>query len=154
MKALKRSMAAEFSRELGDKVREGHRRLAALGFRQAARAPFGMARIQLSVNGSSRNLMNGERKSTSTDRVILVPGAEKEVRCIKKMFAMAVKEKMTPGQIAEFLNRNPLRSGDHKRTWTSQSVWWVLRNPEYCGANVWGRTTGRLGSPTRRTDRS
>ena len=154
MKALKRSMAAEFSRELGEKVREGHQRLAALGFRQAARAPFGMVRTLISANGSRRKLMDGERKSISTDRVILVPGAEKEVRCIKKMFAMAAKKKMTPGQIAEFLNRNPLGWGDYRRTWTSQSVWRVLRNPEYCGSNVWGRTTGRLGSPTRCTDRS
>src|SRR6185437_5271073 len=70
MKSLKRSMAAEFSRELGDKVREGHRRLAGLGFRQAARAPFGMARMLISANGSRRKLVDGERKSISTDRVI------------------------------------------------------------------------------------
>ena len=41
IKTLKRSMAAEYSRELSAKVAAGHRRLASLGFRNGGIAGYG-----------------------------------------------------------------------------------------------------------------
>jgi DNA invertase Pin-like site-specific DNA recombinase len=42
VKSLKRSMAAEFSRELSAKVAAGHRRVASLGFRNGGIAGYGL----------------------------------------------------------------------------------------------------------------
>jgi DNA invertase Pin-like site-specific DNA recombinase len=44
LKALKRTMASEYSRELSVKVSAGQRRLASMGFWQGGDAPFGMMR--------------------------------------------------------------------------------------------------------------
>src|SRR5438270_3793951 len=48
MKALKRTMAGEYSRELGVKVLAGQKRLAAMGFKQGGRAGFGLRRMLVS----------------------------------------------------------------------------------------------------------
>ena len=42
VKGVKRAMAAEYSRELSDKVAAGKRRLAAMGYRQGGSAGFGL----------------------------------------------------------------------------------------------------------------
>jgi len=48
MKALKRTMASEYSRELSAKVLEGLNRLARLGFKQGGLPGYGMRRMLLS----------------------------------------------------------------------------------------------------------
>jgi DNA invertase Pin-like site-specific DNA recombinase len=45
MKALKRTMAAEYSRELGIKVLDGQRRIALLGYRPVGTAGYGLRRM-------------------------------------------------------------------------------------------------------------
>jgi DNA invertase Pin-like site-specific DNA recombinase len=47
LKALKRTMAAEYSRELGVRVFAGKRRLAALGFHQAGLPGYGLKRVMV-----------------------------------------------------------------------------------------------------------
>ena len=64
MKAIKRSMAAEFSRELAVKVFAGQRRLARQGFRGCGTAGFGLRRMMVSADGSRRLILNtGEPKA-------------------------------------------------------------------------------------------
>ncbi len=75
MKALKRTMAGEYSRELGVKVIAGQKRLAGLGFKQGGTPGYGLRRLLVSENGTPKQrLANGELKSIATDRVILVAG--------------------------------------------------------------------------------
>src|SRR5213079_249859 len=50
-KALKRTMAAEYSRELGVKVLEGQKRLARLGFKQGGVPGYGLRRMLVSADG-------------------------------------------------------------------------------------------------------
>jgi hypothetical protein len=50
LKALKRPMAAEYSRELSAKVSAGQQRLARMGFWQRGNAPFGMVRLLVDEN--------------------------------------------------------------------------------------------------------
>jgi hypothetical protein len=74
MKTLKRTMAAEFSRELGVKVLAGQKRLAGLGFKQGGIPGYGLRRMLISADRSPKQqLATGERKSIATDRVILFP---------------------------------------------------------------------------------
>src|ERR1700679_2668756 len=73
-KALKRTMAGEYSRELGVKVLEGQRRLARLGVKQGGMPGYGLRRMLISGDGTRKQLLAiGERKSIATDREILAP---------------------------------------------------------------------------------
>ncbi len=54
LKALKRSMAAEYSRELGVKVYAGKKRMVQLGFRVGGEAGYGLRRMLLSVDGKRK----------------------------------------------------------------------------------------------------
>jgi DNA invertase Pin-like site-specific DNA recombinase len=75
LKTLKRSMAAEYSRELSVKVFSGQCRLIELGFRQGGPAGYGLRRQLIDRDRNPKGLLSlGERKSLQTDRVILVPG--------------------------------------------------------------------------------
>jgi DNA invertase Pin-like site-specific DNA recombinase len=89
LKALKRSMASEFSRELGEKVFRGKKRLTQLGFWMGGLPGYGYKRVMVSADGKRKGMMRlGERKSFTTDRVILMPGSQRELRCVRRIFSM------------------------------------------------------------------
>jgi DNA invertase Pin-like site-specific DNA recombinase len=99
MKVLKRTMAAEYSRELGIKVSAGQRRLALLGFRVVGKAGYGLRRMLVSSDGRRRLLLrDGERKAIQSDRTVLVPGSKKEIECVRTIFALAADLRKTPGE--------------------------------------------------------
>jgi DNA invertase Pin-like site-specific DNA recombinase len=152
MKALKRAMAAEFSRELGVKSYEGQKRLAQLGFKMGGVAGYGLRRMLLSSSGEKiRRLGAGEYKSITTDRVVLVPGPRTEVKVVRGIFAMALKG-MCPAAIARELNRsNTKYVGD--RLWSFYAVCRILRHQKYAGYNVWGQTSKKLHGKYRRVPR-
>jgi DNA invertase Pin-like site-specific DNA recombinase len=154
MKTLKRTMAAEFSRELGVKVLEGQKRLARLGFKQGAVPGYGLRRMLVSATGvPKQELATGERKSIATDRVILVPGPPHEVRWVKNIYQMLVFDKQSVYAIAQELNRKGVEYiGDSK--WDYQAVHAILTHPKYAGCHVFGRTSCRLLTPTVRLPRS
>ena len=107
IKALKRTMAAEYSRELSVKVLAGQRRLASLGFSQGAFPGYGMRRMLVSADRVPKQLLKrGERKSIASDRVILVPGPPEELRVVRQIYQMLVAEGRGVNQIAHELNRN------------------------------------------------
>jgi DNA-binding winged helix-turn-helix (wHTH) protein len=153
MKALKRTMAAEYSRELGIKVAAGQRRLALLGFRVTGAAGYGYRRMMVSPDGHRTIILkSGERKAIKTDRTVLVPGPKKEVDCIRTIFRLAVEERLAPRQIAAELNRRhiPFLNG---KPWDRLPILRMLKNEKYTGCNTYGMTTKRLGSSSRRVDR-
>ncbi len=143
LKALKRSMAAEFSRELGEKVFRGKTRLVQLGFWVGGPAGYGYRRLMVSEEGKQKQLLEpGERKSLTTDRVILVPGPRLEVARVQKMFSM-VLDGVGYAAIAQDLNRR----GNFKpsgKPWYGSDICKIITNPKYAGCNVWYRRTGRL----------
>jgi DNA invertase Pin-like site-specific DNA recombinase len=145
LKSLKRSMAAEFSRELGVKVFEGKCRLVKLGFWVGATAGYGYRRMMLSADGKQKQqLKDGERKSLTTDRVTLVLGPRKEVECVRRMFAMVIQHRHSRTEIARQLNRDRIMF--HGKQWSGQDVFNILTHPKYAGYNVWARTTQKLRS--------
>ena len=145
MKALKRSMAAEYSRELGVRCYAGQRRLALMGFRVGGMCPFGWRRMLLSSQGKKlRLLRKGERKSLSTDRVVLVPGSKGEVGTVLEIYALLLAGER-PAAIVRRLNSENVRYLANK-PWDFNAVMRVLTNPVYMGANVWGRSTKKLHS--------
>ena len=146
MKALKRAMAAEYSRELGVKSYEGQKRLAQLGYRVGGSAGFGLRRMLLSSTGERiRVLAHGEYKHLSNQRVILVPGPDSEVATVRRIYSMALKG-MTHVGIAQELNRLqiPYKPG---RVWSYWIIERILKRDKYVGSNVWGRTSKKMHGP-------
>jgi DNA invertase Pin-like site-specific DNA recombinase len=143
LKALKRSMAAEFSRELGEKVFRGKTRIVQLGFWVGGSAGYGYRRLMVSADGKRKQLLKyGEHKSLTTDRIILVLGPSSEVDRVREMFSMAL-DGIGCTAIARDLNhRGKLkRSG---KPWYCKDVHNIVTNPKYAGCNVWYRRTQRL----------
>jgi len=144
LKTLKRSMAAEYSRELSVKVFSGQCRLIELGFRQGGPAGFGLRRQLIDRDRTPKGLLDrGERKSLQADRVILVPGPETEVETVRQIYDQFVVQGKTEGQIMEDLNGRRV-FGEFGRPWTRASVHQVLINPKYIGANVYNRRSFKL----------
>jgi DNA invertase Pin-like site-specific DNA recombinase len=143
LKALKRSMAAEFSRELGIKVFEGKSRLVKLGFWVGGPPGYGYRRMMVSASGKQKQMLKpGESKSLTTDRVVLVLGPRKEVECVRRMFAMVIHDRLGCTAIADELNRSgiPFYGGQ----WSKSGIFDMLTNPKYAGCNTWHRTSQKL----------
>lgn len=150
LKALKRTMAGEYSRELGVKVRAGLFRLATMGYRVGGPPGYGFRRQLLDSHGRPKQLLaKGEHKSVATERVVLVPGPPEEVATIKRIFREFVNEGRNVSYIARGLNRDaiPFLNG---ATWAPHHVTYALKNPLYFGTQVWGRNTARLYTRSKR----
>ena len=147
MKSLKRVMAGEYSRELGVKIFNAQRKLACLGFRQGGQPGYGLRRLLVSANGEPRQVLrDGERKSLASDRVIQILGPGAEVRCIRQIYRLFIREKMNFLEIALELKRQKikyLRGAE----WDHKAVRAVLTHPKYAGINVYGRSSSRLYTP-------
>lgn len=153
MKALKRTMAAEYSRELGIKTSAGQRRLALLGFHVTGMAGYGLRRMMVTPDGRRRLVLeDGERKAIQANRTILVPGPKRECDCIRLIFSLAVDSRMTPREIARELNVRQMR-GYNRQPWNRSSVYHVLTSAKYAGTNVYGKTTQELSSRDRPVER-
>ena len=154
MKTLKRTMAAEFSRELGVKVLAGQKRLAGLGFKQGGVPGYGLRRLLISADRQPKQqLQSGERKSIATDRVILVPGPAYEVKCVRNIYRMLLVEKLSVYAIARELNEKGVEYIGNSK-WDYAAVFAVLTHPKYTGCHVFGRTSSRLYTPVVRLPKS
>ncbi len=144
VKGVKRAMAGEYSRELSAKVFAGQCRLIELGFRQGGPAGYGLRRILIDQNGSVKTeLTRGEHKSLQTDRVILMPGPEEEVRTVNLMYHWFINEGLMESEIAGRLNGMQVRT-DMDREWTRGTVHEVLTNEKYIGNNIYNRRSFKL----------
>ncbi len=144
IKAVKRSMAAEYARELSNKVFAGQCRLIELGFRQGGMAGYGLRRMRIDQNREPQGILDrGEYKSLQTDRVILVPGPEKEVETVRWMYRQFIEGGRLEGEIAALLNEKGIKT-DLGRPWTRGTVHQVLTNEKYVGNNVYNRHSYKL----------
>ncbi|MCB4863116.1 recombinase family protein [Sphingobium sp. PNB] len=144
IKTVKRAMAGEYSRELSVKVFAGQANLIRLGFRQGGPAGFGLRRVLIDQDGRQKSeLGRGEHKSIATDRVILVPGPDAEVKIVQDVYRLFVHDGMQEREIASLLNGRNILS-DLDRPWTRGSIHQLLINEKYIGNNVWGRTSFKL----------
>lgn len=143
IKTVKRAMAGEYSRELSVKVFAGQSNLIRLGFRQGGTAGFGLRRLLVDQHGAAKEqLEQGQQKSIATDRVILVPGPEAEVKIVREIYQLFV-EGRTESVIANLLNSRHILT-DLGRPWTRGTVHQLLTNEKYIGNNVWARTSFKL----------
>ncbi len=144
VKAVKRSMAGEYSRELSVKVFAGQRRLIELGYRQGGAPGFGLRRSLIDHTGTAKgNLSRGEQKSIQTDRVVLVPGPAEEIEIVRWIYRVFVDDRMLEQAIADQLNARGILTDLH-RSWTRGTIHQVLINEKYIGNNVWNRISFKL----------
>jgi DNA invertase Pin-like site-specific DNA recombinase len=150
MKQLKRVMAAEYSRELGVRVCRGQRRIASLGFSAGGPAPYGFRRQLVDQEGRPRMILaSGQVKAIATDRVRLTLGPAEEIEAVRLIFQMYLRGRMSIRGITRTLRAShlPAPAGG----WSSHKVGSILTNEIYRGVRVYGRRTGRLRTPSRRT---
>jgi len=144
LKTIKRTMAAEFSRELSVKSFAGKCRLVERGFRQGGAAGFGLRRLLVDQDGKPKFLLRrGEQKSLLTDRVILVPGPPQEIRIVQEIYRRFIEGCESMPAITKTLNERGILS-EHGRPWTRAMVSTILTNPKYMGTNVTNRLSFKL----------
>lgn len=144
VKGVKRAMAGEYSRELSAKVFAGQCRLIELGFRQGGPAGYGLRRVLIDQHGIMKGeLQRGEHKSLQTDRVILMPGPESEIRIINLIYNWFIDGSLNEYEIAARLNGMRVRT-NLDREWTRATVREVLTNEKYIGNNVYNRVSFKL----------
>ncbi|RAZ88778.1 recombinase family protein [Mesorhizobium hawassense] len=144
LKAIKRSMAAEYSRMLSNRVFAGQCRIVALGFSGGGPAGYGFRRLLVDGSGNPKAMLHrNERKGLASDRVILVPGPENELSTVRWMFNQFVKKGKTEAEIATALNARGLVT-ERGRSWTKACVGTILASEKYIGNNVWNRISHRL----------
>lgn len=145
IKAIKRAMAGEFSRELGVKVVRAQRRLAAMGFKQGGEIPYGVRRVLKSDSGRPDQLLRrGQNKHLSSDRVVLAAGPPEERQLVRNIFQLFCRYRLAPSLIAKLLN---MESGVERRPngWNAERVTRLLLNDIYTGDYVYHKTSCRLG---------
>jgi DNA invertase Pin-like site-specific DNA recombinase len=144
LKTLKRSMAAEYSRELSVKVFAGQARLVQLGYRQGGTPGFGLRRRLVDRDGNLKGILKfGERKAIQSDRVILVPGPKRELIVVREIFDLFTVRRKSEREIRDILNERGEKSGSGQ-PWTRCTVHQVLTNPKYMGSNVFNRRSFKL----------
>lgn len=144
MKALKRTMAGEYSRELSVKVFAGQCRLIELGYRQGGPAGYGLRRQLVAPDRTPKGILaRGEHKSIQTDRVILIPGPPEEVAIVREIYDRFTREDQSESAISDALNARGILT-DLGRPWTRATIHQILTNPKYAGANIFNRRSFKL----------
>ena len=152
IKSIKRTMAAEYSRELSVRTFDAQAFLLAQGYKPGGAAGYGLRRLSVRADGSVRRLLqDGERKCHPTDRVVLTPGPDAEVRTVRLIFQLYIEQKLNYRAVARFLNDGGIRALGGQ-CWSEARVKAVLSNEKYCGNLLYNRTSARLGARRRRND--
>lgn len=144
LKSIKRTMAAEYSRELSAKVFNAQCRFVRLGFKQGGSAGYGLRRLALTEEGlPRRTLAYNERKSALTDRVVLVLGPDAEVALVRRIYSLYLKHDMGDASIARLLNDENIEN-EFGGPWTSWLVSTILTNRKYTGSLVFNKRSQKL----------
>jgi DNA invertase Pin-like site-specific DNA recombinase len=147
LKSLKRTMAAEYSRDLSTRVFAGQKRICEMGFRLGSTPGYGLRRMLVSSDRKQKHeLRSREWKSITTDRVILVPGPAHEVKIVREIYQMLLTDGFTVLGIAQELNRRGVKYLG-EAAWSNHAVYRILTSPKYAGFSVFGRTSTLLMTP-------
>jgi DNA invertase Pin-like site-specific DNA recombinase len=143
IKAVKRAMAAEYSRELGVKVVDGQRNLARRGFDLGGGPPYGLKHVIVDVSKKPVDkVLRGTRKAFTTDRVILAPGPRNEIKVVQSIFHRYVNILESTVKVARYLNDRGIRTR-LGRPWSASHIRSILQNEKYIGTQVYGWTSTR-----------
>jgi DNA invertase Pin-like site-specific DNA recombinase len=154
IKHIKRIMAAEYVRELSERLRRAKHLKAQLGHHTGSVVVFGLRRELLTFEGKVRLILQpGERKAIATDRMRIVHGPPEEVATVKEIFRLYVRRGLGLEEIARRL-RDEARPHPACGDWTGARVRRVLQDEAYTGVIFYGRTWQVLRSLPKPTPRS
>lgn len=150
LKSMKRVMAAEYSRDLSEKVFAAQCRFIEMGFKQGGHAGFGLRRLAIKACGTPRAILeHGESKFSATDRVVLVWGPDDEVATVRRIYSLYLEHGFSEAGIVRLLNAENVRN-EWSRPWTYDMVNTILTNVKYHGALAFNRRTCKLSTPRTR----
>ncbi|MFH1109761.1 MAG: recombinase family protein [Planctomycetota bacterium] len=145
---FERYRAAQYSRELSDKVFRGCIRIAQQGYWAGGKPPFALQRLLLDeVRKPVQKLATGQRKSIQNQRVTLALGDEVQVATVRRIFREFTETLRGMHEIAAALNRDGTKSPGGGE-WDRAKVRRILLNELYIGTLVYNRTTQKLKTPT------
>jgi hypothetical protein len=150
LKQIKRLQAAEFSRELSEKISQAILLQAKIGHKQGGPRRFGFDRILVDENGQPiQKLSRGQTKALNDHRVVYAVGSDEEVKIIRDIFAWYTRDQKTLRSIAKHLNDTGIPAGD-RPAWSDSMVRRVLSDELALGIYTFNRTTQRLKSKSRK----
>jgi DNA invertase Pin-like site-specific DNA recombinase len=145
---FERFRAAQYSRELSDKVWRGCAKIAEQGYWAGGQAPYGLDRLLLDEKREPLQVLeSGQRKGIQNQRVTLVEGDPDEVAVIRRIFTEFVQLGHSEYKIAEGLNNDGIASPGGRR-WGAGSILSRLRQEKYAGTMVYNQTSQKLKTPT------
>lgn len=151
-KTMKRAMAAEYSRELGVKVRAGQDRAIDLGFQMGTLPSIGLRRTAVAKEpGRSRLLESGERKGHQSDHIKWVHGPENEIALVRRIFHLYGHTSLHMPAIARLLNSEGYTTRDGL-AFTEPMIRAILDSEAFIGNFVWSRNGGSSHRPRTETD--
>jgi DNA invertase Pin-like site-specific DNA recombinase len=146
---FERFRAAQYSRELSDKVFRGCVKIAQQGYWAGGKPRYGFRRLLLNeARQPVQILQPGERKSIQNQRVTLTLGDEREVAVVRRIFHEFTAGGQHEQAIAERLNCDGIPSPGGS-TWDGAKVHDILMDECYTGTMVYNRTTQKLKTPSR-----
>ena len=141
-------MAAEYSRELSERMFQSMTRMVNRGYWVGGRPGYGLRRMLVSADGDHHIMNTGEHKDLRSGHVVIVPGPPDEIACVRRIFRMYTVEGKSTTCIARQLNEKGIpRDGV---PWNYRAVTKILFDERYTGSMVWNRWTQRLSGHWRR----
>lgn len=152
--SIQRYMAAEYSRQLSDKVFHGCVKVSEQGYSAGGIAVYGMARQLLDVNKKPIRILNiGEHKQIANERVSFTPKNDETTEVVKTIFNLFVKERYSIADIVSYLGLKEISSANGK-LWDRSKVIKILTDETYIGTRIYNKTWGRLKQKSRQNPRS
>lgn len=152
--SLHRYMAAEYSRQLSEKVYYGSVKVSQQGYSAGGMAVYGMARELLDVNKKYiRILAKGEHKQIANERVSFTPKGDETTQTVNKIFNLFVTEKYQISEIVTYINSTGVLSAN-ARLWDKSKIVKILTDETYVGTRIYNKTWGRLKQKTHQNPRS
>ena len=152
--SLHRYMAAEYSRQLSDKVFYGCVKVSEQGYSAGGTAVYGMARQLLDVNKKPIRILNiGEHKQIANERVTFTPKEDETTEAVRAIFNLFVKERYLVSDIVTHLNQKRILSANGKQ-WNTSKVIKILTDETYIGTRIYNKTWKRLKQKSHKNHRS
>jgi len=146
LKQIKRVQAAEYSRELSQKVIHAQILQARIGHKQGGPRRFGFERILVDEHDRPiQKLEAGQTKAFNNQRVVYAVGPDHEVKVIRDIFTWYTRDRLSMCAIARRLNALGVPATEGA-PWKDGRVRTVLADELVMGIYVFNRTSQRLKS--------
>lgn len=142
--SIERYMAAEYSRQLSEKVFYGSVKVSEQGYSAGGTAPYGMVRVLLDETKKFVQILKpGEHKVITNQRVIFAPANDQTTDVVKEIFSLFIEQQQTPAKIASLLNEKGI-SSPNGMSWNRNKIIRILTNETYTGTRIYNKTWNRL----------